>query len=128
MWYFKDTMQRQWSPCFLILAMLLMWHHITQYSINVSYATLCQAGGYLMIYCEWWATTDLESVFYSQGFFTLHPFLLSQEFPGACSSTSKLAGLHVDFQNIASARLFDWITTIYKRFICGRFYLKVKTG
>ena len=37
-----------------------------------------------------------ESVFYSQVFFTLHSFQFFQGFPGAGSSTSKLAGLHAE--------------------------------
>ena len=44
-----------------------------------------------------------------------------QEFPGGSNSTSKLAGLHADFRNIALARLFCRTTAIHKH--SGRFYL-----
>ena len=69
-----------------------------------------------------------KSVFYSQAFFTLHFLLLFQGFPGASSSTSQSAGLHADHRNIAPAQLFVWITAIKKRFIWGRFYLRVRAG
>ena len=69
-----------------------------------------------------------DSVFYSQAFFTLRSFLFFQSFLEAGSLTSKLAGLHADFRNIDPARLFVWITTIHKRFIFGRFYLRARVG
>ena len=81
-------------------------HHIgvIRYSTHVTYRTLCHASGHLLIYCECYR---FERVFfYFQAFFTLHFFLLFQGFPKAESSTSKLAGLHADLQNIAEVRLF----------------------
>ena len=54
---------------------------------------------------------ELFTVFYSQAFFYL---TLLPGFYGAGSSSSKLAGLYADLQNIAPAQLFCWITTIHK--------------
>ena len=58
---------------------------------------------------------------FDRAFFILRRFLpctpscCFQGFPGAGSSTSKLARLHVDFWNIAPIQLFVWITAIHKR-------------
>ena len=30
--YLRDTMQRKWSPCFLVLSMLFVWNYTTQWS------------------------------------------------------------------------------------------------
>ena len=118
----------QWSPCSLVLPMLLMWHYIIQWSSSTTPVLL--TGHYAMSVVTWWSTasaTDLREHFLLSSVFylTLLPFF--QGFPGAVSSTSKLAVLHADLRNIVPARLFVWITTINKRFICGRFYLRAKT-
>ena len=57
-----------------------------------------------------------ERVFLLSGVFylTLLPAVFKVSL-GASSSTSKLAGLHADLQNIAPARLFVWIKIIRKR-------------
>ena len=34
--YLWGTMPPQWSPCFLVLPMLLVWHYITQWSSGTS--------------------------------------------------------------------------------------------
>ena len=88
-------------------------------------------GHYATPVVTWWSTasaTDLRD-----HFFTLRRFLpctpsLFQNFPGVGSSASKLAVLHADLRKMAPARLFVWITTIHKRFICGRFYLTARSG
>ena len=30
--YLRDTMQRKWSPCFLVLSILFVWNYTTQWS------------------------------------------------------------------------------------------------
>ena len=97
-----------------------------RYSTSVTYETLCHSSGHLVIYRECYRFE--RTFFYSQTYFTLHPFLLSQSLPEAGSSTSKLAELHADLRNIAPVRLCAWITTIHKWFICGRFCLTVRAG
>ena len=81
-------------------------HHtvVIRYSTSVSYRTLCNASGHLVIYRECYGFE--RSFFTLKHFFTLHFFLLFQDFPRAGSSTSKLTVLHPDLQNIALARLF----------------------
>ena len=71
-------------------------HHtvVIRHSTSVTYGTLCHSSGHLVIYRECYGFQ--RAFFYSQAFFTLHFFLLFQGFPGARSSTSKLAGLHAD--------------------------------
>ena len=109
-------MLRQWSPYVLILPMLLMWHCTT-------HGHPIQHQCYLRDDMQrQWSTGDLprvlriwESVFYSRTFFTLHYFLLSRDFPGAGSSSSKLAGFYADLRNIAPAWLFAWITSVHKK-------------
>ena len=98
--------------------------HQVQHQCYLWYAMPCQCspGDPQQVLWIW------ESTFYSQSFFTWHSFLLFQGFPGASSSTSKLAELQSDLRNIAPARLFVWITAIHKRYICGRFYLRARTG
>ena len=113
----------------LVLPMLPMWHYITS---DHQVQHQCYLRDIMLR--QWWSG-DLprvlrvwESVFYSQAFFTLHSFLLLQGFPGTGSSNSELARLHADLRNIASTQLLVWITTIHKRFICGRFYLRARDG
>ena len=100
-------------------------HHtvVIMYSTSVTYGTLYHSRGHLVIYRECYG--------FEIAFLTLKRFLpcthscFFQRFLCAGSSTSKLAGLHADLRNIVLAWLFVWITTIHKRNICGRFYLKV---
>ena len=98
-------------------------HHtvVIRYSTSLTHRALCHASSHLVIYRKCYR---FESIFYSQAFSTLQSFLLFQGFPGASSSTSKLAGLPTDLLNIAPTRLFVWITAIHRRFVCGRFYLR----
>ena len=71
---------------------------------SVTYGTLCHTSGHLVIYRDFYG--------FERAVFTLRHFLPStsaccfQVFPGAESSTSKLAGLHANLRNIVPARLF----------------------
>ena len=100
-------------------------HHtaVIRYSTSILYATSCRTSGHLVIYLECY---EFDRAFFTlRRFFTLYSLLLFKAFPGAGSSTSKLAGFHADLRSTALARLYVSITTIRKRFICGRFYLRV---
>ena len=62
--------------------------------------------------------------FYSQAFLPYTPSCCFQSLSGASSSTSKIAGLHDDYWNIALARLLHWITAIHKRgILVGSIYV-----
>ena len=62
------------------------------------------------------SATDLRVRFLLSGIFTLYSFLLVLRLPcGASSSSSKLAGLHADHQNIVPAQLLCRMTAIHKR-------------
>ena len=122
-------MPRQWSPWFLVLPILLVWHHITQWSSGI--APVLLTGHYPMPVVTWWSTTsttDLREHFLLSGIFYLAILPAFSRPPWVISWTSKLVGLHGDLWNIASAQLLVRITTIHKRFICGRFYLRAKAG
>ena len=122
-------MLRRWSPCFLVLPMLLMWHYITQWSSGT--APVLLMGRYTVPVVTWWSTAtamDLRECFLLPGVFYLALLPAFQGFPGPGSSISKLAGLHADLRKIAPPHLIVWITTIHKIFICGRFYSRVKAG
>ena len=102
---FRDAIPRHWSLCFLLLPCYL---HDTM---------PCQ-----------WPSSDLlqvvriwERLFYSQVVFTLLSFRLVSRPPWGQQFNLKLAGLHIDLQNIAPAQLFVWITTIHKKGYSGRF-------
>ena len=99
----------------------LMGHHATPlvtlvfYYYHVTYRTLCHASGHLVIYRECYG---FERVFFTlRCFLPYTPFCWFWGFPGAGSSTSKLARLHTDHRNVAPTGLFVWITTIHKRVI-----------
>ena len=120
--YLRDTMLRQCSPCCLIIPMLVTWHYTTQWSSSplLLMSTIlhhCSPDDLPPVLRIWESIFLLSGVFY----FGLLPSF--QGFPVANSSTSELAGLHVDLRNIAPAWLFVWVTIILKRFICGRFNL-----
>ena len=96
-----------------VTCMALHYTVVIRYITSVTYKMLCHASGHLVINCEcYW---------YERAIFTLSRFLAYipscwfQGFPGASSSTSKLAGLHASLQNIALACLFLWITTIHNK-------------
>ena len=123
--YLRDSMPCQWLSCFSVLAMLLVWHYTTQWSSGI--ASVLLTGRYATPVVTWWSTTSatgLRKRFLLSGVFYLALLLAFRGFPWTGSSTSKLAGLHADFRNIAPPRIFVWITPIHKRFICGRFYLR----
>ena len=64
------------------------------------------------------SATDLREHFLLTGVFYLALFpAVFKTSLGAGSSTSRLAGLHADFRNIAPALLLVWIKAIHKRFI-----------
>ena len=67
---------------------------VIRHRISVTFGMLCQATGPC---CSAASATDLRQRFSLSGFFTLHSFLLLQAFPGASSSTSKIAWLHADY-------------------------------
>lgn len=88
---------------------------------------LCHASGHLVIYHECYG--------FEGAFLTLRHFLpcnlscfFFQGFPGAGSSTAKLAGFHNNLRNIAPAQLFVWGTAIHKIVSCHTFYLRARTG
>ena len=105
-------MPRPWSPCFLFLPMLLIWHYTTRWSsgtppyLRNTMSRQWSPGNLPRVLRIW------ESVFYSQAFFSLY----------------SLAELHADLRNIARTHLFVWITAIYKIFFCGRFSLRARAG
>ena len=84
----------------------------------------CHACGHLVIYRE---SYGFERAFLTfRRFKPYTPSCWFQSFPGAGSSTSELARLHADLQNIAPARLFPWITAIPKRAIMiGSIYVSM---
>ena len=119
----------QCSTRFLVLPMLLVWHYTTQWSTGE--APVLLMGHYVTPVVTWWSTasaTDLRELFLLSSFFKLILFAAFQGLPGASSSISRLAGLHADLWNLVPAQLFAWITAIHKRFICGRFYWRVRLG
>ena len=81
---------RDATPCHAIGHFVFWCHYLT-------YRMPCHASGHLVIYREWYR--------FERAFLTLRRFLpctpscCFQGFPGASSSTSKLAGLHADLQN-----------------------------
>ena len=89
---------------------------------------------FYQIKSPFYLVTCRECYWFEIELFTLKRFLpwvpsgFFQGFPGASSSTSKLAGLHADLRNIAQTRLFVWITIVQKIFICGRFNVRVRVG
>ena len=90
---------------------------------SVIFGTLCHTTRHLLNYHECYG--------FERAFFTLRRFLPNTFFcflrlPWGRQFNLKLTGLHADPQNIVPAQLFVWITTIQKRFICGRFCLRVK--
>ena len=98
---------------------------VIRYSTTVAYGTLCHASGHLVIYRQCYR--------FERAFFTLRPFLPctpSSFFKAYLGyrSTSKLAGIHADLQNIAPVALFVCTASIYKRLICGSFFLRVRAG
>ena len=109
--------------------MLLVWHYTTQWSSGTTPVLLMVC--YAMPVFTWWSTAsamDLREHFLLSVVFYLTLLSAFPRLPGASSSTSKLAELQSDLRNIAPARLFVWITAIHKRYICGRFYLRARTG
>ena len=131
--YLEDPMLRHWSLCFSVLPMLLVWHYTTQRSGH-QVQHHCYLKGAMS---RQWSPGDLPwvlriwgSVFDSQAFFTMQSFLFFffQGFPGAGSSTAKLAGFHTNLRNIAPAQLFVWGTAIHKIDSCHTFYLRARTG
>ena len=102
---------------------MALYHTVViRYITSITYGTLCHASGHLMIYRKCYG---FGRPFYSQVFLSCIPSCFFQGFPEAGSSTSKLAGLHPDLRNTVPVRLFVWITTIHKSFLCARFYLRV---
>ena len=95
--------------------------------------TMLLTGRHAMPVVIQWSTasaTDLRERFLLSGVFfylTLLPASFKASL-GAGSSTSRLAGLHIDLRNIAPARVFVWITTIHKRVILYRLYLWFTAG
>ena len=85
------------TPYHAIGHFVLWYHHVT-------YRTPCHVSGRLVIYRECYS--------FDRAFFTLRRFLpytpscCFQDFPGAGSWTSKLAGFHADLWNLAPVRLF----------------------
>ena len=105
----------------------LTGHHATPlvtffWCHRVTYRTPCHASGHLVIYRE---CCRFERAFLTLRCFVPYtPSCWFQGFPGAGSSTSKLAGLYADLRNIAPTRLFVWITAIYKRdIVVGSIYV-----
>ena len=84
------------------------YHHVT-------YRTPCHVSGQLVIFIprvlQIW-----ESVFYSQGFFPLHSFLLVLRPPWGRQFSLNISRASCwYFRNIVLARLFIWITTIHNK-------------
>ena len=71
------------------------------------------------------STTDWRECFFTlRRFLPYTPSCCFQSLSGASSSTSKIAGLHDDYWNIALARLLHWITAIHKRgILVGSIYV-----
>ena len=64
MCYLRDTMPRQWSPCFLVILMLPVWHYTTQWLSGT--APVLLTGYYAMPVVVWLFTasaTDLRERF-----------------------------------------------------------------
>ena len=122
-------MPRQWSPCFLVLPMLLVWHYTTQWSSGT--APVLLMAHYATPVVTWLSTmsgADLREHFLLSDVFYLALFSAFSRLPWGDSSASKLARHHANLWNIAPAQLFFWTKVIHKRFICGRFYLKARSG
>ena len=85
------------TQCHAIGQFFFYYHYVT-------YRIPCHVSGNLVIYRGCYV--------FEIAFFTLRRFLpytpscCFQDLPGTGSSTSKLAGIHADLQNIAPARLF----------------------
>ena len=107
--------------------MLLMWQHMTQWSSGTTPVLYSRRYATPLVTC--WTTTSATDL--RERFLLLDVFLPDTSscflrLPWGRQFNLKLTGLHADPQNIVPARLFVWITTIQKRFICGRFCLRVK--
>ena len=105
---------------------------------SVTYGTSCHARGYFVLLlspcylqdtmsCQssssdlLWVLRIWISDFYSQVFFTLHSFLLVSRPPWGQQFNLKFSRVSCwYFWNIASVRLFVWITTIHKKLYSGR--------
>ena len=94
------------TPCYTTGHFVFCYHHVT-------YRTLCHASSHLVIYHDCYGFE--RALFTRKYFLPYNPSCWFQGFPGAGSSTSKLAELHVDLWNIVPVWLFVWITTIHKR-------------
>ena len=122
-------MLRQWSPCFLILPMLLMWHHITQRQTIMS--SLLLTGRHTTPLVTWWCTltaTDLRERFLLSDVFYLTLLPAFSRLPWGWQFNLKLAGLHADLRNIVLTQLFAWYTALHKRILHGRLYLNVRVN
>ena len=122
-------MPRQWSPWFLFLPMLLMWHHTTQWSSGT--APLLLTGHYATPVVTWWSIAsapDLIERFLFSGVFYLALLPAFSRLPCGRQFNFKVSRASCWSSKHAPARIFVWITAIHKRFIRGRFYLRVRAG
>ena len=75
-------MSHKWSPCFLVLPMLLVWHYATQWSSGT--ASVLLTGHYIMPLVTWWFTTsatDLREHFLLSDIFYLALLPAFSRFP-----------------------------------------------
>ena len=111
--YLWETMLPQWSPCFLVLPMLLVWHYTTQWSSGTSPVLLAMP-------CQWstsdqlWVLLIWESDFYSKPFFNVHSFLLVSRVPWSQQFNLKVRRASC-WSSKHCPSLFLWITTIHNK-------------
>ena len=121
MCYLRDTMPPQWSPFFLVLVMLLVWHYTTQWSSGT--ALVLFTGYYATPVVTWGSNagaTDLRKRFLISGVFYLA--LLLAFFKASLGT----AGRHTIFKT--EPRICLDHNNPQKIFICSRFYLRLRTS
>ena len=86
--YLWDAMSCQWSPCFLVLLMLLVSPYSTQWSSGI--APVLLLGHYAMPVVTWWSiasAANLRERLTVRHFLPCSPSCFFQGFPGTGSST-----------------------------------------
>ena len=127
--YLRDIMSRQWPPCFLVLPMLLVWHYTTQWPSGTAPVLLTEH--YAMPLITWWSTasaTDLRERFLPSGAFYFALFPAFSRFPWGRQFNLKVSRASCWSSKHSPDPTNCLDHTIHKRFICGRFYSRARTG